>query len=226
MAGFVLTTTPLVASAAPVVFFDGTFLDGDWTTSVVPSGVGGSGSAGQAASGGNPDFFREISITLVMPTADIGAQVDVVSIKPSAVYDPASQAAIAFIDYSEDAILLDGSGNGHALTLALEQAGVIYAGLPRLVSPDSEWTPKSILGLVASDFRRVGGTGQPDFSATGAPIAFGFWRAFSSPAGNSAGTRIGGIDNWTVTVHPVPEPSSALLIGLGIGILAARRRAH
>jgi hypothetical protein len=197
--GFGLMTTPRVASAVPVVFSDGTFLDGEWTTTVLPSGVGGSGSAGQAATGGNPDAFREISITLVMPTSTTGARVDVVSIKPSAVYDPGTQAAIASIDYSEDAILLSGGGNGHALTLALEQAGVIYAGIPRLVSPDSAWS--------------------------GAPIAFGFWRAFSSPPGSSGATRVGGIDNWMVAVQPVSEPGSALLVGLGLGLISACRRA-
>jgi hypothetical protein len=224
--GFGLMTTPRVASAVPVVFSDGTFLDGEWTTTVLPSGLGGSGSAGQAATGGNPGAFREISITLVMPTSTTGARVDVVSIKPSAVYDPGTQAAIASIDYSEDAILLSGGGNGHALTLALEQAGVIYAGIPRLVSPDSAWTAKSLPGLVAADFVAIsGGVGTPDFSASGAPIAFGFWRAFSSPPGSNGGTRVGGIDNWMVAVQPVPEPGSALLVGLGLGLISACRRA-
>ena len=219
-----LIMTASVASAASVVFFDGTFVDGEWTTTVLTSGLGGSGRAGQSATGGNPDSYREISITLVRPTSTEGSLVAVASIKPSAVYDPGALAAIASVDYSEDAILLEGSGNGHALTIALEQAGVLYAGLPRLVSPDSVWTPKSIPGFVASDFVAIaGGSGSPDFSASGAPIAFGSWRAFSSPPGSSAGTRLGGIDNWTVTVHPVPEPGSALLVGLGIGILSMRR---
>ena len=41
VAGFGLVTTPQVASAVAVVFSDGTFLDGEWNTTVLPSGVGG-----------------------------------------------------------------------------------------------------------------------------------------------------------------------------------------
>jgi hypothetical protein len=238
VAAFGLLTMPRVASAVPVVissgtifepvvFSDGTFLDAEWTTSVFATGLGGSGGAAQASTGGNPDFFRAISITLVQPTSTTGSRVDVVSIKPTALYDPSSQAGITYVDYSEDAILLDGSGNGHALTIALEQAGVIYAGLPRLVSPDLVWTAKSIPGLVATDFIAIsGGSGTPDFSTSGAVIAFGFWRAFSSPTGSSGGTRIGGIDNWMVTVHSIPEPASALMIGLGIAMICVSRRAE
>jgi hypothetical protein len=78
---------------------------------------------------------------------------------------------------------------------------------------------------VATDFIAIsGGSGTPDFSASGAAITFGFWRAFSAPTGSNAGTRIGGIDNWMVTVNSVPEPASALMVGLGIAMICASRR--
>jgi MYXO-CTERM domain-containing protein len=64
-----------------------------------------------------------------------------------------------------------------------------------------------------NDFFNWHGEGSfPNFSATGGPITFGFWR------GNNEGTysMTTGIDNWSMTIHTVPEPA-----GLGLAALSA-----
>jgi len=65
---------------------------------------------------------------------------------------------------------------------------------------------------------------NPDFSATGGVMTFGFWR------GNSSGTQStgafdsrAGIDNWSVIINPVPGPGVMALAGVG-GLFVARRR--
>ena len=45
------------------------------------------------------------------------------------------------------------------------------------------------------------GTQNPNFSASGAPIQFGFYRSNSTSVGGNGMATYGGIDNWSVTVR-------------------------
>ena len=62
---------------------------------------------------------------------------------------------------------------------------------------------KDMRSLAPADFRLFDGpacaTGEacPDFSASGAPMRFGYWRA---SLGNPGGSIAHGIDNWKVTL--------------------------
>jgi hypothetical protein len=62
---------------------------------------------------------------------------------------------------------------------------------------------------------------NPDFSASGGIMQFGFWRGASS--GNFVGTdfRDAGIDNWHVEIVPTPGSASLLLTA---GLVGAKRR--
>jgi hypothetical protein len=191
---------PIAPARADVSFFDGTFDPADWTIqSAAQVGNGGTTSATQQQTGGDPDQFRQISQT-VNPIPEAGGSSTTYNfhLNLTATYDPAN-GAIESIDYSEDAILISGFGDGQALGPAILQGGQIYIRANQ-VSPDFAWTDKDFPGLGEGSFALFGdGTQHPDFSEQGDPIQFGFVRA-NSTLGNGY-TIIGGIDNWSYTIH-------------------------
>jgi hypothetical protein len=154
--------------------------------------------------------------------------------KTSAVYDPQTMGAITSIDYSEEAISLQGWGAVQGTGPAILQDGKYYfygGGYTPLVTglPLNEWRPLSATGLQAGHFSLYGGPEfHPDLSAAGSPITFGFWRGTTA----GGGTYVAGIDDWTITVHDganptVPEPASLCLLSLaagGIGTMVKRRK--
>ncbi len=92
------------------------------------------------------------------------------------------------------------------------------------------WTTHTQSNLQASDFTIAADaetvppitTGpHPDFSATGAPITFGYLTTNGTPS--TSYTVTGGVDNWSVDVH-VPEPASLSVLALGALPLLRRRR--
>lgn len=217
-----------VASAA--TYFDGIFNDADWTLSnfVNATGVGSFGAAFQMPVGGNPNEYRIIRHNLVVSNPGNGHYTGL-HFKNTAIYDPGTQGAVSYIDYSEDSInFLTQGGNGQGSGLAIYQGGKFYLQRnPILVMPYagySTWTANAAPGLVAGDLWEIDITGfmnsssNPDFSASGAPMQFGFWRGNS---GNGSYNTECGIDNWFVNV--VPAPGAAALMGMG-GLLASRRR--
>jgi len=159
----------------------------------------------QAASGGNPDAFQEMTSAMSAGPSTLR----VFYTMPSATYSPASQGAIYLIDFSEDCIALsvDTSNYVAASNLLIEQGGRRYmaAGNSYCSSPTwSEMPRRSSLGV--TDFVQVDGPvcgdgdSCPDFSTGGKPLRFGFVRDAAVPARFAAGTIVHGIDNWKVTV--------------------------
>ena len=232
-----MTLFAAVGSAlASPVFFDGTFNNSDWSLATITN-AGGAGSfvnAFQVPVGGNPTPYRIIrnSLSQGAPNSLVAG----VHINVTAIYNPSITGVISSIDYSEDSInLLNQGGNGQGSGLAIFQGGSFYIQRnPVLVMPYvgfSSWTANPAPGLVAGDLWEIDfATGalnafsNPDFSASGGPMNFGFWR------GNSSGNQTSGvvqsecgIDNWRVEINPVPTPSAVALLGLG-GLMAARRR--
>jgi hypothetical protein len=129
----------------------------------------------------------------------------------SATYDPVARGAIYVIDYSEDLI----SDTSTSSTLAIESVMLIEQSGRRFIGPsavgnvagDSTWRVNPTQSsLVASDFKLAAGpacaVGESclDFSASGAPLSFGFARRIVLQAGQPATSITHGIDNWKVTV--------------------------
>ncbi len=217
-------------AASAAVYFDGIFNDSDWTLTSITNatGVGSFGAAFQMPVGGNPNEYRIIRHNLVVSDPGNGAYTGV-HIKPTATYDPGSQGAISYIDYSEDSInFLSQVGNGQGSGLAIYQGGKYYIQRnPILVMPYSgfsSWAANIANGLLATDLYEIDNTGfinsgsNPDFSASGGVMQLGFWRGNS---GNGSYNTECGIDNWNVNI--VPAPGALALVGMG-GLLASRRR--
>ncbi|MBM0745055.1 hypothetical protein JOY44_26415 (plasmid) [Phormidium sp. CLA17] len=206
-----------------VQFLDSTFNDTGWQLEVITSGKGGTVAVQQRDAMGEVGSFREITNTVNQASKGVNSNVLGLHWRVGATYDPQAQGAIAAINYSEEAILINGFGEGQAAGLALRQNQQIYLPTSRLITPETSWTHKELNALQAQDFVAMGTTNQhPDFSATGAPIQFGFFRANTTT--NAQYSIISGIDNWSVSINPVAKANEAVglpwwaIAGIGIGL--------
>jgi hypothetical protein len=218
------------ALGATIVFSDTEFADADWSLTVlafrdgVANPAGGSASAPQVASGGNPGAFRRTDLT-VNASGPLGALVVAASFRNGASYDPQTQGTITSIDFAIDGTLL--STFTQNLGLALRQGGQIYFTAGFL--PAGAWESFQATGLTESDFSQCGPStcpvsGNPDFSASGGSIDFGYVALNSLGGTNPAFSTQVGADNWSVTI--VPEPSTVVLLALGLLALGCRRRSR
>ena len=196
--------------AAPP-FTDGDFMPTDWEIVVFSFRSSGGAFPGGAVTasqepGGYPGTLRKVNDSIIAaPSASEYSSTWGVHLRSGAVWDPMTQGPIGTLDYDEDALLFAPNGDGQLTGLAIRQGGVVYVH-PVGVTPDVAWTHKRKAGITAANLYELNGTGQvftshPDFSASGAPIQFGFLRANSNGNGGSAYTLSGAIDNWQVRVN-------------------------
>jgi len=192
-----------VSSVPGVVFRDDEFLAANWLASPVPGDTGALPAhlEESLASGGNPGPFRKM--TFQVPAGSGSARVFYSSL-PST-YDPAAQGAVYVIDYGEDCIDLPPANPGSTQSsLVIEQGGRRFLSNTFDGCNSSTWRAgMGRASLAPGDFRLFDGpacaAGEtcPDFSASAAPMRFGYWRiSFGGPGGSIAH----GIDNWKVTV--------------------------
>lgn len=217
-----------------VQFSDSIFNDADWQTETITSGNGGTIAVRQRHAVGEVGAFREITNTVYQTSRGVNSNVIGLHWRVEASYDPQTQGAITAIDYSEDASLIQGFGEGQAAGLALRQNQQVYLPVSRLITPEFNWTHKELRDLQEQDFVAIGTTDRhPDFSATGAPIQFGFFRANTTT--NSKYSITSGINNWFVSINPTPiadagKDASPLLgliiagVGAGLMLLVALRK--
>jgi hypothetical protein len=219
--------------AGTIVYSDSDFANGDWEIAMFNFHTGGSASAGQVATAGNPDSFREVVHTTNAATdPNDNAAIYTFHGLTSAVVDPSIDGAIASIDLFWD-ILPDATVNGGFSGAALRQGNDYYviAGLLELHGTGQQWRSVQRLGLTEAnygliqDILEIDPAQDPDFSTSGAPITFGFFSSLSGALGGPGATVTSGYDNWQVVVHTIPEPHAmALLLAAGLFAVAQLHR--
>jgi hypothetical protein len=192
-----------VSSVPGVVLQDDEFLAASWLASPVPGDTGAVPVhlEESPATGGNPGPFRKM--TFQVPAGNGNARVFYSSL-PST-YDPATQGAVYVIDYSEDCIdLVPGFPGSSLSNLVIEQGGRRFLSNTFDGCNATTWrTGVNRASLARGDFRLFDGpacaAGEtcPDFSASAAPMRFGYWRM---SVGDPGASIAHGIDNWKVTV--------------------------
>ena len=206
-----------VAQAPVVIISDGTFNAGDWSIFKVESVAGTSHTVQQELTGGNPDAFRSMTHTLPPVAPGDLAEIKVTHLYLGASYDPGVQGAIDHINYAEDGILLNLPYiDAHSVThVALVQDNRLFLSKNffRFIGNFNVWQSETLTDLTANDFAADDGSGdQPDFSASGGVIQFGYGRSNTRTETlppvplNQDLVYEHGLDNWTVTVYSAGAP--------------------
>jgi hypothetical protein len=189
------------------MFFDGDFLDPDWSIVNVVGPAGGQ-TGTHVMTGGNPDMFRSVLTTT-------GSVVQSAHVRSGWSYDTAL-GAVQAIEWSIDYRNINSFGQGHSYALMVEQSGIFYRGGGSFTGSSSfVWESHNAVLVEASFARMDGGGGNPNFS-TGI-LNFGF--ATSNDGGNGINV---GYDN--LNINFVPEPTSLAALGLGALFILRRRK--
>ena len=199
--GAIFTVNGPADPLAMVSFFDDTLLPDDWSATTTSVTGGATQQVQSLSTGGNPDDYRNMEHFI--PGV---ASIEVFHQFNAALFLPAAQGPIEFVNYSEDRIEFDPPFSGAAVGAlpALTQDGIVYQG-PISNFTNTSWQNLLLTNLTAADFDDGAG-GHPDFSATGGPIQFGYIRRNSSQNPSSTNTITSGIDNWSVTLFYTPAP--------------------
>ena len=196
-----------------VSFTDTIFAVSDYTTTIIVNEVGDSArvTVRQRGSAGNPGLYRR-----VMHEGDKGAEaheMQVAHLHRGAIHDPAVDGAIATLSYGYDLRTFESAGFSNYYLVIFQNDSHYRPRMDRVSR--EEWTRFGRSGLTARSFSRVRGTGprQPDFSAAGSPLQFGFVSVskFAQQGEVESGSnnpddkdsRTTGVDNWSVNFTTV-----------------------
>lgn len=197
----------LVSPLPGVDFQDADFPVPNWTVTATaqPAENGPTHAESQAADGGNPGAFRSITYQMTPGPSSLR----LVHFAVAATYDPATQGAIYTIDLAQECSRRSFSDGliftGLTQSPVFEQAGRTYQPRDWHGSCQFAWSGMRVWSLKADEFVPSGppcGVNEkcPDYSATAAPLRFGFVTNLGFASGSSAGSVVQGIDNWKVTV--------------------------
>ncbi len=180
-----------------IAITDGEFTS--WTlTKLFEDGGGAVFGTTRETTGGNPGAFRRSEVAF----EGSSHLMYLAHLHTGAVYRPSVEGAVDGVDYSFDTILLSGAkGNDHAIHSLLVKQGEHWfqrsGGGGETEPARRRWTTFGADGLVAEDFvnlRRLG-PDNPDFSANGADLSFGYMVQCSGTGEWS------GVDNFKLRVR-------------------------
>lgn len=217
----VVALWPFVAHAAMTTFSDTEFADVDWTASEILDTTPNDSFVFSAtvAGNGNPGNRRFVSNQLNTPTPSSIASGH---LRAGATFDPGQDGTLLSLDASMDGISQPGNPAGAmAYAVLLEQDGNFFRGitLPVQILNGAGWETTSATGLVEADFIPFDGVSVLDLSNSGSVVAVGF--SVSNGTFGTPSINVGGVDNWSVTIHSDPPPPVPALGGLGALALAA-----
>lgn len=221
---FALAVLTAVSSANAVSYFDGEFAIGDYGHFAYFDSA--STSTLRAVAGGNPGATLHHNIEHIGSTPQGRGRIG--SYNFNFVYNPSVSGAISSLNMSAD-YLLDTQAvlSGQALSFSLIQNGDTYFKQFLGNFSPNNWVHASIsadaTGWTKVDWVSGGfSAANPDFSAAGGEMTFGFLSGYVL-SGNAKLTQR--IDNFSVQTTPVPEPATMAILGLGaVGAIARRRK--
>ncbi len=107
---------------------DAGFDDGQWADVVETFGAGGDGGGGRLSFMGQEGaHYRQVTVTVNNAGSGSGAQVAVFAFKQGAVYFPATDGAILWIDHSEDSIHQQGGTDQYQRTCNQAERQALHA---------------------------------------------------------------------------------------------------
>ena len=179
------------------------------------------------SSGGNPgsvlNVFHEHEVDrdeFGDPFGGTDASIQSFFINEAFSYTPSSQGAIDTLSFSLDVKTTDlfssvyfivGDSLGGSVAQGLSGSGFLS------ITQDGEWQTLTLSGVTQADL-----SGR-DFSGS-LPLEFGFGFLSDTDVSSGAETFLLQADNFKVEINAVPEPSSVLLLSLGVLGLVRRRR--
>jgi len=212
----ILTLVLFVANTSGVTFVweDGDFPDQNWDIiswyPPLDSGDSDATLAFTIAHGGNPDGLRAMGETIGAGPDD-GAMI--VQLNNQWTWDPAVGGPVVEINGGFDhqwAV-----GGPARIGLAVQQDGDIYLHVLHPQAADTAWTTFYSSMLTAGDFAPIdpADTGQPDFSATGSLMTFGFATGQFAVFAGGYNSFYQYVDNvlFVVTAGPVSAVGPELL---------------
>lgn len=224
-AGLLVLLLALPAGASIISFSDGTFTPSNWSLTTQTKGPGGDASTVQESSGGNPGNYRQVTVDVI---GGSDSEVFAFNLKSGATVSPASTGAIISLTYSEDR-----NTTGQEFGPAIEQGSNLYyayagsGGTSGWKSTTMTFTSGAQTNNLLTSFGTdTNSSAHPDFSATGAPMTFGFAAIDNSTA--SSFTAVSGYDNWSISVttnDSVPEPAGiGMLVLTSLALMRRPRR--